>query len=1847
MEGLFFSTHTEGLIDHPDDDRNESEATGTSNDYHLTSALRTASDYLKNNRQARDLRLLRLVSDTPHAKNPCKLLPILWSLVMTAVDLVCTESWNEIQSMYKDDEANREMRNLVNVELNTLLSSDETRNLTTMLSSIVDRSWNLNTYIGRLNAVRFCLTHLIINQNRGKYRSEDAICLNESEDVSTYHYHDNFRITASECWASVHICGESKTVHMSHLINLLDKITERYNVLIYNELARATSMASSYPPTDILLQIIQAGDDLLTKEGNEGYRGLASYEALCVGEIINKGDGTTWDISKFLFTMIREVSSMGVSFDLWCSTITSCLRPLNIQQISCLHGIYRIWGHIQINTSNMFKETFFSNYYKKHKFYPPHSWLGPSSPNYIRQSLLLGKEIDRHNVKYHIEDWSYVQCEKTFEIPSTYSLASCIKDRAVSPKRSELRRMVAERHTVMDQKSRRGVLRWLNSKMMPVRDFLRAIDENGLPLDDCIIGLYPKERELKLEARYFSLMSFNMRLYFTITEHLANDNLLEYFPMVTMSDSMLDLQKKLDSLSKKQVANKSGVVHYVVNIDFRKWNQQMREEMTIHLFRDTDRLFGFNNLIGRTHEIFRNSYIYLSSGEYVPAPTATGLSIDPPYSWTKDPSGKEGLRQKYWTIMTACDLMFVARKHNMKIDLVGGGDNQVLIVEVSTDQVDADGSLTYHGKMDCRNKMEGFMSALSDYMEKKGLPLKVEETWISPDLLMFFKMMYFRHITLISPFKQASRVFPLSNDQVMTVGNMASTVSSAVTVLSSKDMQMGPSIILGRLVVADLSNIVSKNHPLSRTGSLWSDKIVICRGGQRKKVSVRKNCLNPARIFLSLTLHHKVMGGAAIISPLGMMMRGFPDPLCEHLTWMMMLGRQTRRYELFSCMNINSKTPWSHLLEDPVSVNHDAPMHGLAVLRREAESALANAKGYTNEDFLELARSCNKEASEGLAAALCSGDEIDIRILHDIMGANLSGYFNSIASKVNKASTVLKMNRSSKVLETITGQERVCMSYFATYGNYGMDLKPGDCPTETARRYREISWGKRLLGITTPHPAAFLEYIGGKHDCDHNYVQSKTSSCMEINPFLRGPYLVYQGSYTKEKFKPTEMAAAYGEEDLLSRAIHLMKLINWRYSPESTMARVIRGLLSSLTDAEPSLFYGMMEWISGDAEHRYQDMATKHGGVPNISYSILSYVRINTSTFRRHSRGGKNETLHFQALMIYTSMMCLFKNYGGIGHWHENCSKCIRSTTSNPDFKPRSTIGFPTLPNNMFSYVPAEQVKFHYHDMKKIQMQESMDRRMTGYSTMTPEDKARTAVSLLSAVIVASSGKDRTSDTVSSIMMWNSSIHMYHLIPMVCMRLSVEHLIKRHEWTWPHPSLPKRVLRLLEPFIMSPSGRVWLSQRDVDISETDSGNYELFRDIVFCVMQGAQMPKVFPNRVSPMWMNDVICAKIYENQHMLDCSACLNGGSSLGDFDVCHWNRIYYSFRICSVTLPVLKGDISQIERSGDFSLDIDWTMSPVQIFTVMEDDKEYVPFPKDGPIAKSIPLGTAGIASVLDIIEETSGGIIVSTDSVSLTIWRKFYSTRRVQILNESQMPLDMICDMNQLDIPTTDNVMDDEFTSFENNNVYFNVRLAGRPGWWIVTSRDDLNTMYALNKEMKPVSVMSSGMRVCSRTVCAVLLSDGEGGGWGSLQSLYRSLEGRKKPYVSKVRIPVSRTKIVSLAVSLYQANGGSYSSCLSSLTVELRTLAMRSEIYSRKGRDLMYLAIVMKMAGEVDGINRASKLGRIKYLKGQGIIKSGLSTTINRKAVSDVRDIKEIFKHSHVQLVTTNQQSTYIIL
>ncbi|ARJ54297.1 RNA-dependent RNA polymerase [Potato yellow dwarf virus] len=1145
---------------------------------------------------------------------------------------------------------------------------------------------------------------------------------------------------------------------MQYFINASDKVQERHNIMVYTAVCHPI-MPTLSPSTQLVMRVLEVFDRLLQHLGNDGYSDVSTFEAMIVGIIIDRDEpDLVLEPGEFSRSILDDTSAQGRPY---VEEMKSLLMDLSVDQLADLHGLYRIWGHPVIDidgglakmrnvslkqkitdaslgrtVGQKFKEMFFKNYRSKHGFYPPHSLPGDQtesdeeddemgiSSTYLTTCLATGKPFSTSNIGYSLEDWDLVTIKKTFEIPYSWNIVHTIKDKAISPNRSELYHNLVAKGHVFNQNMRRVILKTIATPMKPMREFLGSVAAVGLALIFLIIGLYPKERELKVLPRFFSLMSHELRLYFTATEQLLNDKILKYFPEITMSLNLLDMQKKMGKMSGKQKDN-STTVTYVVNMDFVKWNQQMRKEICTHVFRPLGELFGLPRLFERTHELLEQCVIYLSSGErdLIPDPE-TGIVIDRIYSWCRDGSGKEGLRQKGWTIMTDCDIKLIADRLGLNASLVGGGDNQVLTVTLTTADIDENGNISAEGKRKIKEKMRTFMEELQRHFDRRGLPLKTSETWTSTSLFMYNKHMYHNGRPLRTVLKQVSRCFPFSNSSIMSTALMCNSVSTTLKATMQKEHYLMGVLTLKTLWGLYISELAVNMNPLfySTRGCILSGKYVITRDGREEESSVTER--NRETFWAKILYLPSVMGGPGIVNCFNLTQRGFPDPVTEGFLFLQRLYSEVHMINprlgaaihTLLGMSFKKEPNFEKLVEDPASLSHDAPSHSTAVMREKARSAVMDMAAGVNKEFVDLMKVADKNKELEFYKSLCSGEELDPKVLHEIAKASMYGVTNSLLSRVDKTRTIKRMNETVSVVSDMAKAEENYIGYLLVRDNRPHDLILQGCTRILGDTARFRSYGKRVLGATVPHPSEYLALYPANHpDCLSGSITVRMQpATREDRTENTGPCKPYYGSYTKERFRATEIASAYGDEDVLKKVTNIQKLVGWRYSAESKFGELITAVFRAVTNIDPAHLRVREEVIRGSYDHRRNTDSNTHGGIPNFLNTLSTYLSICTSTWVEHSRSGKNEYIHFQACMISCILQAMphltardqvprITEY----HAHEVCQTCITEIENiNPDrTAPRQSVLFPTLIDNTLVYMDAEDVRIDYH--KKVLIEET------------------------------------------------------------------------------------------------------------------------------------------------------------------------------------------------------------------------------------------------------------------------------------------------------------------------------------------------------------------------------------------------------------------------------------------------------------------------------------------------------------------------------------------------------------
>ncbi|ADE61677.1 polymerase protein [Cacao swollen shoot Togo A virus] len=1143
------------------------------------------------------------------------------------------------------------------------------------------------------------------------------------------------------------IWGEFITVRSKRVIDsiysldvlrmIVDKLTERDNVLMATYIGRKI-FPDVYPSVSLIQRVFNVFDRRLLASGNSGYTLLKTYEALVTGVILKKETSQYIRSEEFLSNTLAglEAHERDVATELIQLLSADDVTPHHLTQVM---GLFRLWGHPEVDALKglekvqkigtatkfiseyssllayrKFKEIFYMEYFKKNRKYPE---CVVSEECWFYENVVTGAVINTKDPRYHLSDWDLVESKETFSIPTTFNLSMIVSDTAISPSREEIKKCSDEGRAAMDPSIRRGVLKWMKDGLINCDGLLRGIDKkmNGLDIEERVIGLYPKEREMNPVARMFALMTLKMRSYVVITENMLSEDILPYIPGITMTYNMLDLAKEMIRATRSQGKQGEFSRTFCINMDFEKWNLNMRKEGTYYVFQELGRLFGLPTLYNKTYDIFRNSTIYLADGSYNP-------KFDSDLQWVDDKSGKsyeghiggfEGLRQKGWTVFTVVLIAYVCDSLGISFRLMGQGDNQVLMVTIHSKNARLSGIDSQASINEISDKIKSLITRLQEVFDGVGLPLKPLETWVSDIYFSYGKMPIYKGVPLCSSLKRISRIFYFSNEDLMTVDNALGAVTANSQAAVMADIHPAVPYFIAKWQHLQCLSVFSRYHPLvgekmdwdidsyrftlrMKDGTIWDDE--------------QPNGLSREIRLMVMASIPKTLGGFNIVTYFDMILRGYSDPPMKDYQWLLILTKGSTGALKTALKNwyrvvLSPSIDYLHLIQDPTSLNLLCPPNSKTLIKRLISETITSLD--TQSEFAgwfqELMEISAEKKMETLVKKLTSKDEVNVRLCHDILGATLYGYSESISSKVDKTVTLSRMTVTSKdVVSRLAIGEKKTWNYFLWRTNYdqGEDIV-SLCPSEQIRHLRKKGWKKDVVGISTPYPHHFL---GGEDETDRpdSYVEVVVNDVVLSHPdrliLTTGSSLPYLGSVTKEKLHSTSARAAYGTEPLITRPIKLLRAIGWFIDEESNWAESIRNLLKAVTDLDPGKVISIPEHVKGSMMHRYLDMALAHGSLWMPSFGPASHLSMSTNTLLEYAKGSKNVTLQFQAMLgliqFCTINRLLSSEPRKTVRVYRTCPHCIKPVDEPKEDLPTPLTeeDIPSRPDNPYLYVEQEKI---------------------------------------------------------------------------------------------------------------------------------------------------------------------------------------------------------------------------------------------------------------------------------------------------------------------------------------------------------------------------------------------------------------------------------------------------------------------------------------------------------------------------------------------------------------------------
>lgn len=731
----------------------------------------------------------------------------------------------------------------------------------------------------------------------------------------------------------------------------------------------------------------------------------------------------------------------------------------------------------------------------------------------------------------------------------------------------------------------------------------------------------------------------------------------------------------------------------------------MREEETMTIFSDFDDLFGLTKVFSRSHQVFNTCTFYLADGSMTPSFNANGEMLIESGIWRDHLGGVEGMRQKGWTIFTVVILKILSDTLNVKSQLMGQGDNRVLINR-------------YYPRpgMTIKDQHDNFMKQLEVFLSSIGPPLKVEESWTSSKFFTYGKVPIYQGVPLPMSLKKICRMHRLNNDGVTNLDGALSSISAnASSAVAMCNFPIIPYFLAVKESIGAMHLYLERSfygEPL--ISSIRSSiKMRIPNKGQSIKIteiisSYLSDLLSSRKrykLMQILTLFPSALGGYPSVQISDLIMRGFPDPVTAAI-WELKLV-------ISSNMDPVTKDSVSRMLNprlspfvNPELLRQDSTCLNLLrgsrpkdKIRRFEIEFLVAFPGVRNQEFKEFLELATLD-QQPLAAALFPAEPCHPRVMSEIFNSTMAGRAGHCIRKVDKTPVLLnlmckKHYMTQRLMQSelpddygweefdlrVRAPKALGMLFYEFERNQvsglllnlnrdQIDDTLTECSCARARERRIQSWGKPLHGVNVAFPHELLK----KDDNDQNPIGGQILVSHDNNPdywldiLAQGSFAPYLGSTSKEKVDYRGKKLVPVAPPVLSNAIRALRFVNWGTLDTSNLSKLIYGIFGQFPDVDPVILTPKIGMVSGTLEHRVADMRTSHSGSLAIPYIISTHVSVNTNRFRPGSIPGMEEygnyNINFQAMLSYIAGETVFAGSLGVDPPRVtkmviNCKDCV------------------------------------------------------------------------------------------------------------------------------------------------------------------------------------------------------------------------------------------------------------------------------------------------------------------------------------------------------------------------------------------------------------------------------------------------------------------------------------------------------------------------------------------------------------------------------------------------------------
>ncbi|AJR28347.1 polymerase [Kern Canyon virus] len=1041
-----------------------------------------------------------------------------------------------------------------------------------------------------------------------------------------------------------------------------------------------------------LVDLYEKGDDILSTFGNSGYKAIKILEPACnlmYCEMARTYRPLIPDFPSFrqhVLMAFREFEDEHISATHFKDHI---LHEDSLDMITIYYGSFRHWGHPfidyfsgleKLHTQVNMRKDIDDNYAQslgsdlafivlRKKFFEMKKW-------FVKKGMVAANHPFKDHIENNIwptpkqiedfgDNWHRLPLDKCFEIPDVIDPSLLYSDKSHSMNLDEIIDHIQTRpnepiptRKVLQTLLERPATNW--------PEFLQRINDHGLEKNAKAIGLKPKEREQKIDGRFFSLMSWDLREYFVITEYLIKTHFVPLFNGLTMADDLTTVITKLLDRTQGQGGADYENICIANHIDYEKWNNHKRYEATRYVFEVMGKFLGYPRLIEMTHLIFQECLIYFNARPDL-MEIRNGMVVnatDKLVCWNGQLGGLEGLRQKGWAIVDVLTILREIKIRNTMVKTLIQGDNQVVCtlykLNHSPSQIDLLNNLR-----DIHRNNAVIMEAIKRGTERLGLIINEDETMQSADFLNYGKVPIFRGRVLNLFTKRLSRIMCATNDQILSFGNIMTTVSTNCLTISHFDESPIASMLYYDFFGNLTRNVLEIHNP-------------ILKGPPSKIVS--ESLDDPYYKISSLYLDPS-LGGVCGMALTRFMTRGFPDPVTESLSFWKYLYDNSHLEVIQNFARMAGDPPLSRatedgllkLLEKPSSLNIPKGLSITNLLKTEIKRSLQQSIEQIKNEVIADALDYLNHEEEHLMSFLKSVKPLFPRFLSEFRSSSFVGLVDSLVGLFQNSRTIRRSfsKRMSRDINRLTYTSEI--STYSLLTRFRLACPPGiwSCSSSHADQLRLLSWGERVLGTTIPHPlemfgSGTVKTLEGCTLCDdsenpNDFITTLAPLGLATYYDRRGPYPAYLGSKTSESTSIIQPWERETKVSLIKKALKLRGAIHWFVQPESNLAKSIFSISKGLTGEDWDKSIGGFK-RTGSAIHRFSCSRQSSGGYAAINPAKLSWVLSTTDTFS--IIGDKNYDFMFQPSILYAQLNTIEMLDGVCGsqtvHHHLHCKDCLR-----------------------------------------------------------------------------------------------------------------------------------------------------------------------------------------------------------------------------------------------------------------------------------------------------------------------------------------------------------------------------------------------------------------------------------------------------------------------------------------------------------------------------------------------------------------------------------------------------------